>query len=130
SSGIDVPFEYVKPERLADYDGQSFTRYVDGEFGRDASRLADLFAKDMFGVSGEFVSAAAGFLYFSSETQPSYTWEGGLGAASEALAGALGPAVSTGSFVWRVSQSDTGVTVDFRRDGRDHRAQARTAVIA
>lgn len=129
-SGIDVPIGEVEPKKLAEYDQQTFTRYVDYEYGRDAARLSDLFAKDVFGVSGEFVSAAAGLYYFSSELEPSYTWEGGLGAASEALSKALGPAVSTGTFVWNVAQDSGGVQVDFRRDGRDYEVKAKAAVIA
>ena len=130
SSGIDVPLDYVKPQKLAAYDDQAFTRYIDFEYGRDAARLADLFAKDMFGVSGEFVSAAAGLYYFSSELEPSYTWEGGLGAATEALSTSLGPSVSTGCFVWRVAQDDQGVEVDYRRADVDYRVRAKAAVIA
>lgn len=128
--GLEIPVENSKPAVLERYERSTFRQFVDNHYGPEPAELADLYSRDIFGVGADQISAAAGLEFFASEFTPSFTWEGGLGRASEALAVALGPALSTGSFVWKVAQDLDGVSVSFSRDGRDFEARAQAVVFA
>lgn len=127
---LTLPIEDCDPKLLEELDPYSFHQWLDNRFGPEAAELGDLYAKDVFGIGAAELSAAAGLMFMSSEMSPSYTWAGGLGAASEALGKALEPSISTGAFVWNVSQDLDGATVSFHRDGKDWRARARAVILA
>lgn len=127
---ITLPVEECDPAALAEYDGVNFHDWLAARYGTEVADLGDLYSRDVFGISGREVSAAAGMLYMSSEVFTSYTFDGGLGAAPEALAKALGRRARTGAFVWRVAQDAGGATVDFHDGRKDYRARARAVVLA
>jgi len=84
----------------------------------------------MFGAGAREVSAFMGILYIIDEFVPGYSWEGGLGAVSEAVAGSLGERVRTGATVVSSKQGPEGVTVEYLREGKLHRVKADAAVFA
>lgn len=126
---LSLPIEECDPQALAELDRFSFYQWVDNRFGSEAAELADLYCRDVFGIGARDISAVAGLMFMSSELAPSYTWEGGLGVISESLGEAL-PHISTGMFVWRVSQDLDGATVEFHDGKKDWRVHARAVVLA
>ncbi|MBI3547599.1 MAG: FAD-dependent oxidoreductase [Elusimicrobia bacterium] len=128
--GIELPIESSQAGAIDKLERFSLRQYIENGYGREAGDLADLFSRDVFGVSGDHISAAAGLYFFSSELAPAFTWAGGLGKASEVLGEELGPRISTGSFVWKVLQDPGGASVRYSQGGRDFEARARAVIFA
>lgn len=130
SPKLVLPIEQSDKAYIEELDKESTYAWTERQFGPEVAGLADLYCKNIFGVSGKEVSAAAGLMYIAAEFSPAYMWEGGLGRISEALAEKLGPTVSTGSFVWNVEPVKDGVVVRWHDWNRDYEAKAKTVVMA
>jgi protoporphyrinogen/coproporphyrinogen III oxidase len=126
-----IPIMDSDKELLAQYEGITFWDYLDKNFGALSARMGDMFAKDMFGAGAKNISAFMGLQYIMDMMSPmGYSWPGGLGVATEALAKELGPKVVTGALVVSTRQSPEGVLVTFKKDGKLQSVQADAVVFA
>jgi protoporphyrinogen oxidase len=125
---LAIPIQSADPAVLEKYDALTFQEYLE-KFGPLPSSLGDMFAKDMFGAGSADISAYMGLLYIMDMIKPSgYSWPGGLGFVSEALAKELGPDVETGALVVATKQTPDGVEINYVKDGA-HRTVLADAVV-
>ncbi len=125
------------PEKPSAYqrglDRRSFYDYVAKKYGAEAGAFARRYARSLFGVSAEEVSAWAGLVFMSADfgqTQ-NITWDGGPGIISERLADKIGrERILTGAMVEAVAQDAAGVTIEYERGGKRETARAKTLVMA
>lgn len=125
--------EAARQQRVYEFmNDRSFAEFV-GELPPDARAL---FAPTVTRSSANLdeIAAGAGVGYFS------LVWNigggldrnilGGPSTLTESIAASLGERVRRGAAVHEVVHHDGSVVVRYRRDGRDHEVEARTAVLA
>jgi oxygen-dependent protoporphyrinogen oxidase len=117
---------------LADLDRISFKAYMEKHYGSRIGAFADGYAKSLFGVDGEQVSALAGLVFFTADFGggANITWDGGPGVIAEKLEARLGRKLELGAFVLSVSTEPGGVRVEYEKAGRRRSVRARAAVLA
>ncbi|MEE8425580.1 MAG: NAD(P)/FAD-dependent oxidoreductase [Elusimicrobiota bacterium] len=123
---LDAPGESREGRKLLKTRFSKFLKV----YGSTAAFWTDRYCLDVFGAGSKEVSAWAGLYYLYGVLDDSYTWDGGMGRVSEALAGELGPRLLTGATVLEVVSGKDGVRVVFERGGVRHMVLAETAVIA
>lgn len=129
---LAVPARLSSKAMLA-LDEKTAADYFDA-LGPGIRRIVDPYVRSCFAAPLEEISALAALAFFSFEFSPVYSFPGGLGALTDALAARLGERVRHGCFATEIEapKEEAGeVRIAYRNpSGARREVRARTAIVA